>query len=126
MTTIPNSVKYNFANLDEFKQMVEKNQGVLVVKYGATWCGPCRTIDPILNMAYTKLPSNVQVVVVDIDDCMDVYSFMKNKRMLNGVPALTAYVRGNTSYVPDYGVTGADMPRIQQFFERVLVSASVV
>ena len=121
-----NPVKYNFANLAEFQKMVTENQGVLVVKYGAEWCGPCKSIDPVLRVAYTKLPANIQVVVVDIDECMDVYSFMKNKRMLNGVPALTAYVRGNTSHVPDYGVTGADMPRIQQFFERVLVSASVL
>lgn len=121
-----NPVKYNFANLAEFQQMVNDNQGVLVVKYGAEWCGPCKSIDPVLRVAYTKLPANIQVVVVDIDECMDVYSFMKNKRMLNGVPALTAYVLGNTSHVPDYGVTGADMPRIQQFFERVLVSASVL
>jgi len=121
-----NPVKYNFSSLAEFQQMVAQNQGVLIVKYGATWCGPCKAIDPILKLAYTKLPENVQVVVVDIDECLDVYSFMTKKRMLNGVPALTAYVRGNTSHVPDYGVTGADMTRVQKFFERVLVSASVL
>jgi thioredoxin 1 len=121
-----NPIIYNIASVADFKTLVENNTGVLVVKYGASWCGPCKTIEPILKQVYSKLPSNVQVIVVDIDDCMEVYSFMKNKRMLNGVPALTAYVKGNTSHVPDYGVTGADIPRIQKFFERVYISASVL
>lgn len=119
-------VKYNFSDISEFQRMVAENQGVLLIKYGATWCGPCKRIAPMLYNAYSKLPPNVQVVEVDIDECMDVYSFMKNKRMLNGVPALTAYVRGNTSYVPDYSVTGANLEQLQHFFERILISAAVV
>lgn len=103
----------------QFFYLLENNDGIVVIKFGATWCGPCRRIDPLLKKYYSQMPANVQCVVVDIDNCPEMYSYMRTKKMVNGVPALLAYAKGNTSYVPDASVVGGDPQQVADFFKRV-------
>jgi thiol-disulfide isomerase/thioredoxin len=28
-----------------FQELLESNPGVLIIKFGATWCGPCKVIE---------------------------------------------------------------------------------
>ena len=65
-----------------------------------------------------KMPSNVQCYIIDIDNSLEVYSFLKNKKMVNGIPAILAYYSENTSHIPDDVVIGADAVKINEFFER--------
>ena len=72
-------------NMGEFQELWAKNPGVLIIKFGATWCGPCKQIDPLVKECMSKMPSNIQCVVVDIDDSLELYAFLKKKRVVNGV-----------------------------------------
>ena len=38
--------------------------------------------------------------------------------MLNGIPAILTYKKGNESYVPDDIVVGADNYQVTEFFKR--------
>jgi hypothetical protein len=38
--------------------------------------------------------------------------------MVNGVPVLLCYKKGNTGYIPDDSVTGADPVALDAFFKR--------
>ena len=38
---------YNADNKN-FKSTLEKLSGKVVVKFGAEWCSPCKTLDPLL------------------------------------------------------------------------------
>ncbi len=38
--------------------------------------------------------------------------------MINGIPAILAYYAGNTNYVPDDSVAGADPSGVNAFFDR--------
>lgn len=49
----------------QFKQLV--SQGVVLVKFGATWCGPCRKVAPELEQLATNNAGSVKVLTVDID-----------------------------------------------------------
>jgi thiol-disulfide isomerase/thioredoxin len=107
----------------QFMSFIHDNPGVVVFKFGATWCGPCRKVEPYLKEYYKMMPPNVQCVVIDIDESMEVYSYMKTRKMVNGVPALLAYVGGNATYIPDFSCVGADLTQVKLFFTRVYSTA---
>jgi thioredoxin 1 len=50
-----------------FEQEVEKNDGLTVVDFWATWCGPCRTIAPILDQLATEYEGKVKITKLDVD-----------------------------------------------------------
>jgi thioredoxin 1 len=51
----------------DFEQQVEKHQGVAVVDFWATWCGPCRMIAPILEQLSVEYAGKVKVTKLDVD-----------------------------------------------------------
>ena len=50
-----------------FEQEVEKNDGLTVVDFWATWCGPCRTIAPILDQLAKEYEGKVKITKLDVD-----------------------------------------------------------
>lgn len=110
LTDLPNNVV--------FQQVLETNPGIVIIKFGAEWCGPCKQIEGHVKILMSKMQPNVQCYIIDIDESLEVYSFLKKKRMVNGIPVILAYYEGNNSYIPDDVVIGADVIKINEFFER--------
>jgi len=111
LTELPNKVA--------FQQALESNPGVVIIKFGAEWCGPCKKIEGHVKILMNSMPENVQSYIIDIDDSLEVYSFLKNKKMVNGIPVILAYYKNDeASYIPDDVIIGADAVKINEFFER--------
>ena len=104
----------NSANL--FK-ILSENTSLVIVKFGATWCGPCKRIQPIVSKRIEEFPENVQYYDIDIDDYIEVYGFLRTKKMVNGVPAILCWVKGNTNFVPDHVVIGGNENEVNKFFD---------
>jgi thiol-disulfide isomerase/thioredoxin len=109
---------------EDFGKLLVENPGLLILKFGATWCGPCKKIEPLVHEWLEKLPDNVQFCMIDIDDCFDLYAFLQKKKMINGVPGILCYYRQNLTHIPNDSVVGADAGQINAFFERCLKKAS--
>jgi thioredoxin 1 len=104
---------------EDFAKQLQENQGLFIIKFGAEWCGPCKKVDPLIYEYFAQIQSpNVQCAIIDIDESFEIYAFLKSKKMVNGVPVILAYRKGNISYVPDEIVVGADENQIHLFFER--------
>jgi thioredoxin 1 len=52
---------------DNFETEIEKHDGLAVVDFWATWCGPCRMIAPILEQLATEYAGKVKVAKLDVD-----------------------------------------------------------
>ena len=52
---------------DSFASEVEQHQGLTVVDFWATWCGPCRMIAPILEQLSEEFDGRVKVTKLDVD-----------------------------------------------------------
>ena len=50
-----------------FEQEIEKHDGVAVVDFWATWCGPCRAIAPMLDKLASEYQGKVKVTKLDVD-----------------------------------------------------------
>ncbi len=96
------------------------NPGLIIIKLGAEWCGPCKLIEPMVDEWFAKMPNNVYCSIVDIDSCFELFGFLKTKRVVKGVPTILCYYKGNVHYVPDDIVSGADYNEVNAFFERCL------
>ena len=103
---------------NHFAEILKANPGLFFMKFGAEWCGPCKTINAGVKTYFERMPDTVQCAIIDIDKSKDVYSFLKSRRMVNGVPVILCYKQGNTNYVPDDIVVGADKNMINEFFIR--------
>lgn len=104
-------------NRQHFAQLLESNPGLFIIKFGAEWCGPCKLIEQDVVNCFNKMPDNVQCAIIDVDESFDVYAFLKSKRMVNGIPAILVYYKGNLNYVPNGSIAGADKKQLNIFFE---------
>ena len=50
-----------------FEAEVEKHDGLVVVDFWATWCGPCRMIAPVLDQLAKDFDGKVKIAKVDVD-----------------------------------------------------------
>lgn len=102
---------------NQFMDLLKVNPGLIIIKFTATWCGPCKKIGPFVEDQFSKTPENVLCANIDIDDNFDIYAFMKTKKMVKGIPAILAYKKGNTNFAPDFSISGSDQEKVIEFFK---------
>lgn len=64
-----NVIELNDINFDA--EVLQAKEPVLV-DFGATWCGPCRALSPIIDKLADEHVGKVKVAKVDIDDAPGV------------------------------------------------------
>jgi hypothetical protein len=73
----------------------------------------------------SKMPPEIKCAIIDVDENFEIYAFLKSKKMVNGIPAILCYDRGNTNYIPSDTVIGADPVQVDLFFQRCLNKVTV-
>jgi thioredoxin 1 len=53
---------------ETFSEKVLSSDQIVVVDFWAQWCGPCRTVSPILDQIASENPNKIVVVTVNVDD----------------------------------------------------------
>ena len=108
-------------NRDIFFEMLKLNPGVFIFKFGAEWCGPCKAIKKYIDNVSLVLPVNTMYIYnVDVDECFDLYAYLKQKKMITGIPTLLAYKTGNTYFAPDASISGTNEADLTHFFNTCL------
>lgn len=108
----------SFENRGEFLKLLQANPGLVIMKLGATWCGPCKVIAPVVHAFFASSPQNVICADIDVDESFDLYAVLKQKKMVNGIPVILLFKKGNVSFVPDDSVTGSGAAELDAFFKR--------
>ena len=108
-----NDLKKMIDNLDKDK--------IIILRFTATWCGPCKGIDGICSNYFNVCNSNIQPIVIDVDETIELFMQYKRSKMLKGIPALYAYYGSNKQdpwYVPNDSVNTGDQKQVIEFFNR--------
>ena len=80
-------------NMKPFNEVIQSNKPVLV-DFFAEWCGPCKTMAPILKQAKDALGDSVTVIKVDVDRNPDA----ARQYGIQGVPTLMLFHNGQVKW----------------------------
>jgi thiol-disulfide isomerase/thioredoxin len=97
---------------------------LIVIKFYANWCGPCKKIQPLWDDWLEKVPTTIICVSIDIDESLDLYMLFKSKKIINSIPAMIAFYGANNLtrefwYMPD-DVVGGNLNDVNDFFNRCI------
>lgn len=113
----------NIDSVKQFGELLNANPGLIIIKFGADWCRPCKSIEKQVRNWFDRMPSTVQSFIIDVDDSFELYAFLKTKKMVNGVPVILCYDKGNLNYIPSDSIIGANEANIDAFFQRCMQKA---
>jgi thiol-disulfide isomerase/thioredoxin len=100
----------------DLEELIKNNPGIIVIKLGADWCGPCKRIEPIVEKFFNNSPSNCLCVSIDIDESIDIFAMYKRFRVLNGIPGLVCYTTEDDSIYPNIVCNTSDATQVHKFF----------
>lgn len=78
------------ANDANFDDAVLNSDGPVLVDFWAPWCGPCKTVAPLLEDLADEFAGKLTVVKVNVDDSPDVAARMG----IRGIPTLSLFEEG--------------------------------
>jgi thioredoxin 2 len=73
-----------------FEQEIEKHDGLAVVDFWATWCGPCRAVAPEVKKAAHNLAGKALVLKVDTDMLTD----LAQRYQISSIPNFAVFSGG--------------------------------
>ncbi len=76
--------------MESFNQLIHSEQPVLV-DFFATWCGPCKAMEPIIKEVAKSVQGKARVVKVDIDK----QSQLAQAYNVQAVPTFMIFKNGN-------------------------------
>ena len=70
-------------------------QAPVIVDFWATWCGPCKTLTPMLEQAVTKAKGAVTLAKIDVDQNQRLAQALAQQGLpLQSIPTVVAFVKG--------------------------------
>lgn len=117
------------------KFLINSKYDFTILKFQADWCKPCKSIGPFVHdlveekiQHFNKM--NVKnkfiFVEVDVDECFDLYAYLKKKKMINGIPAIFLYSRELYSkadpkelYIPHGSISGTNQDEIRKVLDYI-------
>ncbi|PHR35595.1 MAG: thioredoxin [Fluviicola sp.] len=72
-----------------FKEILQSDKPTLL-DFHATWCGPCKTLAPILEEVKTELKGSVRILKIDVDKNPQI----ADKYKIRGVPTMILFKKG--------------------------------
>ena len=82
----------DFIAVDEsnFEQVVLKAEKPLLLEFGAPWCRPCKSLEPILSRLEVEWGGRAQVASLNVDECVG----LTMRYQVISVPTTILFVQG--------------------------------
>lgn len=73
----------------DFNKILEENN-VVVAKFGAEWCAPCKAMEPIVESVASQLENKAKVISIDVEEEPD----LATKYKIRNVPTILYFKNG--------------------------------
>ena len=106
--TIKDGDAYGFAN-----DVIKASMAIpVIVDFWAPWCGPCKTLTPLLEKLVRQAGGRVRLVKINIDDNQDLAAQLR----IQSVPTVYAFVGGRPT---DAFVGAQPESKVRAFVDRL-------
>jgi|TARA_X000000368_G_C23041390_1_gene717090 thioredoxin 1 len=92
----------------ELKNHVKKHD-VVIVKFKAEWCGPCKKVAPHIKTLMETF-KKINYVEVDVDEGSNIASYLK----IRTIPTIISYVNGDIHEI----LSSSNQTDITNFFKK--------
>lgn len=96
----PGSKKTAGMSFDDYLAYIKKSDKLVLVDFGAVWCGPCKIVKPTVHKIEKDNPTKVELFEIDVDKNPLVSKAMN----ISGIPLLILY-KGGKEVWRNMGVT---------------------
>ena len=79
-----------YVNDENFREEVFESALPVLVDFTATWCAPCKEVDPIVDELAAEMAGKAKLVKLDIDDSPEIYRQLR----VNGIPTVIFFNEG--------------------------------
>lgn len=79
--------------MSKFSELIHQDKPVLV-DFFADWCGPCKTMSPILKEVKDALGDTVSIIKINVDTNQELSS----KYQVKGVPTFILFKNGKQTW----------------------------
>lgn len=93
--------------MENFNTLIQSNKPVLV-DFFAEWCGPCKTMAPILKDVKTNLGEKATIIKVDVDKNQDAAMAYQ----IRSVPTLILFKNGKVVWKQSGVVPAQELIRL--------------
>jgi thioredoxin 1 len=91
-----------------FSKIIQDHE-IVILKFSATWCGPCRALEEVLEADFIPKYAESKDLVLMKVDYDDFTAFCKKQKVI-AVPSIKIWFKGNPVEFTSLAVDGNDKP----------------